>query len=73
MRDGCQEVGAGSTGAVNLLTYPYVWRWRQLLGDRHGQPCRVVVRGRLNSALVEFTDGYQVVTSRWAVRKARKP
>jgi hypothetical protein len=28
----------------------------------------VLARGRMNSVLVEFADGYRVVTSRWAVR-----
>jgi hypothetical protein len=39
---------------------------------RKGQPLRVLVRGAMNSCLVEFEDGYQAVTSRNALRK-RKP
>jgi hypothetical protein len=32
--------------------------------------CRVLVVGRrMNSVLVEFEDGYRVVTSRWFVRE----
>ncbi len=50
--------------------FPYVWFWRKKLGERKGDPCRVLVRGKMNSILVEFEDGYQVVTSRFAVRKA---
>jgi hypothetical protein len=54
-----------------VTEYPYVWHWRSRLGDRKGQRCRVVVRARaFNSALVEFEDGYRVVTSRNALRKA---
>jgi hypothetical protein len=52
-------------------TYPYVWHWRARLPERHGQPCRVLARGRMNSVLVEFADGFLVVTSRFAVRRAR--
>jgi len=37
--------------------------------DRTGQACRVVCRGTMNSALVEFADGYQVVTSRGGLRR----
>lgn len=48
--------------------FDYVWYWRVKLGDRKGHPCRVVTRGALNSALVEFEDGYRVLTSRYAVR-----
>lgn len=53
----------------------HVWRWRpkfprEGMGDRFGHPCRVLVRSkRMNSALVEFADGYRVVTSRNALRK----
>jgi len=39
------------------------------LGGRKDQSCRVIRRGKKNSVLVEFEDGYQVVTSRWAVRR----
>lgn len=51
--------------------FPYVWHWRKWLGDRKGQRCRVIARGTMNSALVEFEDGARVITSRYAVRKAR--
>ena len=47
----------------------HTWRWKSILGERFGQPCRVVCTGKLNSALVEFADGYRVVTSRYAVRR----
>lgn len=46
----------------------HIWFWRSRLPERKGQPCRVLVRGRMNSILVEFEDGYKVVTSRFAVR-----
>lgn len=49
----------------------HVWWWRQRLPDRKGQPCRVLARGKLNTVLVEFQDGYQVFTSRFAVRLIR--
>lgn len=51
--------------------YPLMWRVRTRLKERFGQRCRIVVRGALNSALVEFeSDKYRVVTSRNYVRKA---
>jgi hypothetical protein len=38
--------------------------------DRKGELCRVLVRSaRMGSILVEFTDGYRVVASRFAVRR----
>lgn len=55
-----------------MSDYPYIWywhpsRWRPI--DRKGQACRVVLRSRMNSALVEFADGFRVVASRNALRK----
>jgi hypothetical protein len=42
----------------------YIWRVKARLPDRYMTPCRVLARGRMNSCLVEFEDGYRVVTSR---------
>lgn len=50
------------------MRFDRYWRIRKWLPDRWGQPCRVVARGRLNSALIEFADGYRVITSRNFVR-----
>jgi len=42
------------------------------LPERKGQRCRILVRAkRMNSVLVEFEDGFRVVTSRYAVRRTR--
>jgi hypothetical protein len=56
------------------MTYRYCWgpriknsRLKQL--DRKGERCRVIVRGAMNSALIEFEDGEQAVVSRNALRK----
>lgn len=49
----------------------YYWRVRTRLPERFGERCRVIVRGKMNSCLVEFADGYKVVTSRNYVRKVR--
>jgi hypothetical protein len=51
--------------------WPYVWAWAvRPQPSRKGQPCRVLCRGAMNSALVEFPDGYRVVTSRNGLRRA---
>jgi hypothetical protein len=47
----------------------YVYRWNRQ--GRKGGICRVLVRGAMNSCLVEFEDGYRMVTSRNALSKAR--
>lgn len=52
-----------------MNSYPYYWRVRTRLLERYGQFCRVLVRGKRNNQLVEFADGYRVVTSRNYTRK----
>ena len=49
--------------------FPYQWFWKSRLAERKGLPCKVLARGKMNSILVEFEDGYKVVTWRYAVRK----
>jgi hypothetical protein len=51
-----------------LGSQPYIYRW-----DRHGrkgQFCLVLVRGKMNSCLIKFEDGYTMVTSRNALKLA---
>ena len=50
----------------------YYWYWKKKLPERKGQRCRVLARGKMNSILVEFEDGYQVITSRHAVRRVKE-
>jgi hypothetical protein len=52
---------------VNL---PYRWHWSVRPEGRKGQRLRVICRGTMNSALVEFADGYRAVVSRNGLRKA---
>lgn len=57
------------------MIFDHIWFWKASWMrpiDRKGQRCRVLVRGRKNSVLVEFEDGFQVVTSRYAVRQERR-
>jgi hypothetical protein len=56
-----------------MPTNDHTWYWRARLPERKGQPCRVLVRGSMNSILVEFADGFRAVTSRYAVRRRRAP
>jgi len=53
------------------MNYPYYWRVKTRLPERKGQRCRVLVRSAMNSCLVEFEDGYKVVTSRNYVRRVK--
>ena len=52
--------------------YPYVWRVRSRLPERKGQRCRVLIRSRMNSCLVEFEDGERYVTSRNYLRRCHR-
>lgn len=47
---------------------PYVYRWDRQ--GRKGQRCRVTARGTLNSIRVEFADGFVMITSGNAIRRA---
>jgi hypothetical protein len=63
-----------TTRKTELIDFPYVWAWgtnglRTL--DRKGQACHVLVRGKMNSALVEFPDGFRAVVSRNGLRRKR--
>lgn len=53
-----------------MAGFTHVWHWKAKLKERKGQPCRVLVWGKMNSILVEFADGFRVVTSRYAVRRS---
>jgi hypothetical protein len=61
---------AASLAFGEWLNYDHVWYRRSGLPERKGSPCCVVARStRLGSVLVEFQDGFRVVTSRYAVRR----
>lgn len=79
-----REVGEQAEGR-NPMTprapYGYLWRWNKwptapgswAPGNRAGQSCRVVTRGRrMNSALVEFEDGARFVVSRNGLARKRE-
>lgn len=55
-----------------MTAHPFdrVWRWRKNLPERHGQRCRILARGTMNSCQIEFEDGTRHIVSRFAIRKA---
>lgn len=55
--------------ARKAAAFPYVHFWHRM--DRKGQRCDVLARGKMNSCLVKFEDGFTAVTSRNALRRAR--
>jgi hypothetical protein len=58
--------------AVALLVYlilkwsmtQYIWRVKTRLPERYLTLCKVLTRGKMNTCLIEFEDGYPVTTSR---------
>lgn len=53
-----------------MRLYRYVWGNNEKRATLRGRLCRVVARGALNSALVEFVDnGQREVVSRSALRR----
>lgn len=57
---------------MNKPQFIYFWRVRTRLPERFGETCAVLVRGKMNNCLVEFADGFRVVTSRNYVRKLKE-
>lgn len=53
--------------------YPLVWRWKKRMGDRKGQRCRILARGKMNTVEVEFEDGFRAFTSGNALRRLAPP
>lgn len=50
----------------------YVYRWGKYRPEWKGRICRVLARGTMNSALVEFEDNRErAVVSRNALRKVK--
>jgi hypothetical protein len=62
-----QKLGWGPTRSARTGAPPRVFD-----RERKGERCRVLARGAMNSALLEFEDGYQVITSRSGLRKATR-
>jgi hypothetical protein len=52
-----------------MTNFTHYWRIRKWLPERFGQPCRILAVGRMNSVLVEFEDGWRVITVRYFVRR----
>jgi hypothetical protein len=57
----------GPPRADLALFFPYTFHWNR--AGRKGQHCRVRIRGARNSRLVEFEDGFEMITSGNALRR----
>jgi hypothetical protein len=48
---------------AKVTRYPYIWFWnasQMRIVNRKSQRCRVLVRGTMNSALIEFEDASEL-------------
>ena len=59
---------AATSNSSNGAPTVYLYAWNRC--GRKGQRCRVLARGKMNSCLLEFEDGWRMVTSRNALRRA---
>jgi hypothetical protein len=57
----CRSFGIACSKSIMTQ---YIWRVKTRLPERFMTQCQVLARGRLNACLVEFADGYRVITSR---------
>jgi hypothetical protein len=48
----------------------YIYAWERM--GRKGQRCIVLARGKMNSCWVRFEDGFEAVTIRNALRRAKE-
>ena len=63
----------GTKGKVVVLSNKvptHIYRGRQ--EERKGQGCRVLVRGNKNRCLVEFMDGFRLMTNRNTLRTIKQ-
>lgn len=51
------------------MIYRYAWGNNEKRATMKNRKCRVIVRGKMNSALVEFEGGQREVVSRNALRR----
>jgi hypothetical protein len=58
------------TAIQAIYRYVYHWANNAKRAALKGRRCRVVARGAMNSALVEFEDGQREIVSRNALRRA---
>lgn len=53
---------------MTATALPYIYRWDRQ--GRKGQPCELIARGKMNSIEIRFDDGYRMITSGNAIRRA---
>lgn len=56
---------------MGAVTFPYRFAWKnnEVRATLYNRRCRVICRGTMNSALIEFENGERRVVSRNALRR----
>jgi len=47
----------------------HIWYWKKILGTYRGKACKLLKVGKLNNVLIEFEDGFKVITNRRGLRR----
>jgi len=69
---GNPEFALPGTECDSFAEFRYTWRFKRRLPERYGAKCRIVQRSTgpgPRNILVEFEDGYRVITTWRAVKK----
>lgn len=53
------------------VTHYYAWRNNAKRLTLYRRPCRIIARGAMNSAVIEFADGQRECVSRNALRRLK--
>lgn len=53
------------------MTHYYIWKNNSKRATLYKRLCRVLARGKMNSALVEFENGQREIVSRNAIRRRK--
>ena len=56
---------------INKFDHRYCWGNNPVRAKYKGKDCRVVSQGKMNSIMVEFEDGFSMITSRYSVRRKK--
>lgn len=57
------------------MTFDYVYYWKKYKPEYHGLRCAVLARGTgpgPRNLLIEFEDGYRMVTPRFSARPVKR-
>ena len=54
---------------IEKVTHTYIWKNNPKRLTLTGRACTILARGKMNSCLIEFSNGQREIVSRYAVRK----